>query len=367
MITDLPQSHPWLYNQFANNGHHTVRRSDRFWAGISTDLAIEQILMRSLKCRGGLTRGRGMTETVRLTWVQTMHHCAAIHRAMTELTGMYRVTSDQHAEVGKSRTYRDVCDQQKLFTWLESHDPFRGYVTGLVCLSSGLTAVDSDGINCDQAEDVGAAIQMQMDGLPFSDVSLKKSSTVKNLLQLQDSISVNKKALHIDSANLFQKLIVLISSLRCENVAPYFDYELAPKPASFFKDGLMRKPDRATLGRLLSKNVAACEVFDQANMQYVLDGGSLMHRVRRLKTGTYVDAVECYIKHMRRIYKNTTAVVFDGYDNGPSTKDHEHRRRSCKSCASVTLTDSAAVFLSQERNTMPCRMQWLSWSWLQQQ
>jgi hypothetical protein len=67
-----------------------------------------------------------------------------------------------------------------------------------------------------------------MDELPFSDVSLKKSSTVKNLLQLEDSISVNKKALHIDGTNLFQRLIVLISSLRCDDVAPYFDYELAP-------------------------------------------------------------------------------------------------------------------------------------------
>ena len=32
-----------------------VRRSDRLWAGLSTDLVIEQVLMRSMKTSGGLT------------------------------------------------------------------------------------------------------------------------------------------------------------------------------------------------------------------------------------------------------------------------------------------------------------------------
>ncbi len=42
---------------------HVVRRSDRFWAGLSTDLIIEQVLRRSFKTTGGLTHDRGMTES----------------------------------------------------------------------------------------------------------------------------------------------------------------------------------------------------------------------------------------------------------------------------------------------------------------
>ena len=38
----------------------TLCRSDRYWAGFSTDLVIEQVLMRSIKTTGGLTRGRGI-------------------------------------------------------------------------------------------------------------------------------------------------------------------------------------------------------------------------------------------------------------------------------------------------------------------
>ena len=44
------------------SGLHVVRRSDRFWAGLSPDLVIQQALMHSLKTSGILTRGRGMTE-----------------------------------------------------------------------------------------------------------------------------------------------------------------------------------------------------------------------------------------------------------------------------------------------------------------
>lgn len=35
----------------------TIRRSDKFWSGMWTDLTIEQVLMRSMKSQGGLTHG----------------------------------------------------------------------------------------------------------------------------------------------------------------------------------------------------------------------------------------------------------------------------------------------------------------------
>jgi len=64
MMVDLPHTHPWLNDKFVNQGFHTVRRSNRYWAALSTDLLIEQIMMKSLKGRGGLTHVRGMTESV---------------------------------------------------------------------------------------------------------------------------------------------------------------------------------------------------------------------------------------------------------------------------------------------------------------
>jgi len=66
-----------------------VRRSDRQLAGIWTDHAIEQIIMRALKTRDDLTGGRGFTESLRLTWVSTMHRCASVHQAMMAFSGLY--------------------------------------------------------------------------------------------------------------------------------------------------------------------------------------------------------------------------------------------------------------------------------------
>ena len=61
----LPETHPDAHRKFME-GYHVVRRSDRFWAGLSPDLIIEQVLMRSIKTHDGLTRGKGMTENQRL-------------------------------------------------------------------------------------------------------------------------------------------------------------------------------------------------------------------------------------------------------------------------------------------------------------
>ena len=39
------------------NGHHTFRRTEKSWAGISSESAIEQVLMRRLKTAGEFARG----------------------------------------------------------------------------------------------------------------------------------------------------------------------------------------------------------------------------------------------------------------------------------------------------------------------
>ena len=52
LMDELPIDFPWLYNLF-QQGYYTIRKSDRFWAGLWTDLVIEQSLMRTAKSRVG--------------------------------------------------------------------------------------------------------------------------------------------------------------------------------------------------------------------------------------------------------------------------------------------------------------------------
>ncbi|RUM44711.1 MAG: hypothetical protein DSY80_04110 [Desulfocapsa sp.] len=61
-MIQLQALHPDVHQKI-DGGYHVVRRSDRYWAGLSTDLIIEQVLMRSVKTSGSLTRGKGMTDS----------------------------------------------------------------------------------------------------------------------------------------------------------------------------------------------------------------------------------------------------------------------------------------------------------------
>ncbi|KZS20551.1 Uncharacterized protein APZ42_012726 [Daphnia magna] len=50
-MMSLKETNPLLYHLF-QSGHHVIRRSDQYWAGLSSDLVIEQDLMRTMKSSG---------------------------------------------------------------------------------------------------------------------------------------------------------------------------------------------------------------------------------------------------------------------------------------------------------------------------
>ena len=55
-MSHLQDEHPEVC-QYFHAGLYVERRSDHHWASLSSDLIIEQLLMRSMKASGGLTRG----------------------------------------------------------------------------------------------------------------------------------------------------------------------------------------------------------------------------------------------------------------------------------------------------------------------
>ena len=61
-------------------------------------------------------------------------------------------------------------------------------------------------------------------------------------------------------------------------------------------------------------------------VQYVLDGGDLLHKIPRVKGSTYSDILKSYRNYVLNKYGEAT-VGFDGYD-AASTKDLAHTRRN---------------------------------------
>ena len=146
--------------------------------------------MCSLKSRGGLTHGRGLSESVRHQWVFTMPICASIHDAMTLRTQKKLHTSKQHVDLGSARKYRDRTDLDKLLDWFDDHNPFICNSSDLCSLLTGLTAKEEDGVNCDITEEVGFKLQSNIDSVSYNGAKIKRSEQIKTLQDLQPGVRV---------------------------------------------------------------------------------------------------------------------------------------------------------------------------------
>jgi len=152
-------------------------------------------MMKSLKGRGGLTHGRGMTESVRLLWVRSLHKCASVHSAVSILTDTDNTIDTQHVELGKSRVARDLKDLETLLEWFQTHNPFETSDNRLRSVASGLVVSQGSSINCDTAEEVGHSIMCKFDGVAFSEVVLKKTDRIKTLAVLKKRVRLIKRNL----------------------------------------------------------------------------------------------------------------------------------------------------------------------------
>ena len=101
-MSQIHVTYPGLHKHFMN-GLHVIRRSHRFWADLSPDLVIEQVLMRSLKTSGSLTRGSGMSERQQAIWLLSMPLSAEVNRTMQDFTGKKYQTRDNIKILHKHR------------------------------------------------------------------------------------------------------------------------------------------------------------------------------------------------------------------------------------------------------------------------
>ena len=343
-MAKLPEQYPWLYQKYVE-GAHAVERTEHCFNGLWSDLVIEQTLMSSLKSRGGLTHGRGLIESVRHQWVFTMPICASIHDAMTLRTQKKLRTSEQHVDLSSARKDRDHTDLDKLLDWFDDHNPFFCNSSDLCSLSTGLTAEEEDGVNCDITEEVGFKLQSNMDIMSYNGAKIKRSEQIKTLQDLQPGVRVGrKKTLCIDPAILFSRCSA-ISQRISEDMEPYFQWEMCVDPPSLFKDNFMRKPVKSDLADALYKDVA--HTSPSGERMRIVDGGWLLHYIQ-WKRNTYQEVLEQYSLYLTRQF-GQCIVVFDGYPE-LTTKDHEHQRRKSDrlSAATIELNPSRRQYKDQE-------------------
>ncbi|KAG1673820.1 hypothetical protein GQR58_015425 [Nymphon striatum] len=79
----------------------------------------------------------------------------------------------------------------------------------------------------------------------------------------------------------------------------------------------------------------------------VIDGGGLLYAVTWQPFSTLKQVIYQYYSYVTSNYGISSTVVFDGYIDGPSVKDHEHNRRIMASGAHIQIEHHATVLSNQ--------------------
>ena len=344
----LKDTHPKVYQDY-QEGHHVFQRSDRYWAGLSQDLVIEQVLMRSLKTSGGLTRGTGFGERQRLVWLLSMPACAEISSAMQTLSGVTFTTSEQHKETDATRQARDHKDTQTLVSYLTDRSPFLSDPS-LRIIASGRVADDTAKVD---AKNIGKKILDGMTEKNVPEVVIRKKDLAVTLAT-KLAVRVNDEPIIVDPLVLFQRLLKTAQSTP-ETIPSLFKYELTNLPCALFDaSGLPRQASKSTLAEYLWSSAKEKTALPNENIHFVLDGGSLLHKLPWQRGSTYNQLAEMYAEFVARKYKNAT-IVFGGYRTQQTTKAATHIRRHGTSVqvnftGDMILQDTREKFLANPSN-----------------
>ncbi|XP_041362003.1 uncharacterized protein LOC121377973 [Gigantopelta aegis] len=282
-MSNLRGEFPDVHQHF-ENGMHVVRQSDRLWAGLSSDLIIEQVLMRSMKTSGGLTRGRGMTEQQRLTWLMSMPACGEVNSVMQELTRISYDTGEQNKDMTKARQSRDWKDTLSVLENLKERSPFSDDQT-LRNIFTGVHAHST--VNVDKAKTVGKSILDGMDGEIVAEYTFKRKHQVVTL-DTKSTVKIDGESVQIDPQLLFQRLT--IAAKTSKDLEDVFKYELCTHPPALFDPNLLlRQPQKPVLADAIWAVLTPDDTSITGEIPYVLDGGALIQRIPWTLGATYLD------------------------------------------------------------------------------
>lgn len=337
----LKETHPDVHKRY-QEGFHVIRRSDRFWAGLSSDLVIEQVLMRSVKTDGGLTRGKGMAENQRLVWVMSRPACVSTNQAMQKLSGVTYETSEQHKDTSAARQTRDVSDALQLITYLRDRSPFVDRES-LINIANGMTA--PAGVNVERSKEVGEKILSSMVCKSVDSFTFRKSEQAVTFASRR-TVKVCGTPVIVDPQLLFQRLLMVRD--RYQDVPSLFQYELCSYPPALFESScLPLQPKKSVLADTLWKALPEEQRKPSRDVQYVLDGGALLHRIPWPKGATFETICQMYVRYVMQRY-GCAVIVFDGYSDKPATKDATHLRRTAH-CQGVTVHFTGEMELKSKK------------------
>ena len=340
------------FHRFTTMGYFSIRKSNTSWAGNFSDQTIEQELMRLLKSSGGMTHGRGITDSTLSKWVLTLPYHIPVCDSLESFTGVHCSSSEQHKDLRMSSRTRDFKDHSIFLQWLTTHSPFQ-YTNydSLVSISTGL--VSDSNVNCDEAYNVGLSSACRLDGKEMADVKISRKDKVLTMEGSSNTVTVRGQDAVVNPTLLLMRITCVMKDE--EEMKTNLCYELAQQPPALFDKGYMRKTNKSILAAHLKSKVTKYSEIPP-DPWYVVDGGHLLHTVVWPKDATYQQVCQAYIDYVIRHYGHKSVICFDGYDK-LSTKDSEQQRRAkqMKSAViaferSMKVTTAQRVFLQNRKN-----------------
>ena len=289
--------------------------------------------MRAMKVSGGLTRGRGITESTLAKWVCALPLCIPLRTASEEFAGSHTESSEQHSKASDhqdlrpAQQARDQADLEQFIQGLEAHPPFSGhYGCELVSLSTGITGDSS--VTCHNAKEVGQQLKQQMVGKSFADVKMNRKGKVKTLAAMTSSIVVHEQEVIVSPQQLFDRII-------------FPDVWVGPKTSFTLWSSLFAPYSKGS--PLVVAGITGVYLSRVTWWPTVHSGWwlYLLQTAVWTKPATYDEVCQSYVQYIIRHYKCDAKVIFDGYDQQLSTKSVEHARRASKKVSASILMDGS--------------------------
>ncbi|RUM44712.1 MAG: hypothetical protein DSY80_04115, partial [Desulfocapsa sp.] len=224
-----------------------------------------------------------------------------------------------------ARQARDVSDTLDLISYLKERDPFVQNAS-LVNIANGMVA--QEGVNVERSREVGEHILASMVGESVDNFTFRKVDQAVTLGS-KTVVKIKGESVKVDPQLLFKRLILV--GERQEDLPSLFKYELCTHPPALFESAsLPLQANKAVLADALWKAVEIKGVQREpgGDIQYIIDGGALLHRIPWPRGSTYDSVCELYVRYVTQKYGAAAAIVFDGYTDDPTTKDATHLRRT---------------------------------------
>ena len=92
-----------------------------FGGGNVSDQTIEEDLMRLFKSPGGMTHGRGISDSALTKWIHGFTYCITMCEAIESFANIHTSSSEQHKDLRPNSQARDHKDLETFLQWLKIH------------------------------------------------------------------------------------------------------------------------------------------------------------------------------------------------------------------------------------------------------